>query len=431
MKTIGVAVVGFGTIGSGVVKILQELAPTIEKRTGIRPVLRWVIDKDITTPRPVAVKEAKLSTNYKDALNDPEVDVVVELVGGKTFAYTLIEEALQSGKHVVTANKALLAEKGASLFALAAQKGVSLAFEASVGGGIPILRTIAHSLVGDNIRALYAIVNGTTNYILTQMSLHHASLADALREAQQKGFAEADPTLDMNGDDAAHKLAILASLAFHTEVDFKDIVYEGIEKISLEDILNAERMGYVVKLLAIAKKDDDGRLELRVHPTFVPVTNQLAWVHYEYNAILVEGEFLGTSMYYGKGAGSHPTATAVVADIMGIAECKEAKKPFVLFAPYQKLYVKPLDEISCRYYLRLHVLDQMGVLAKIAGIFGKHEISLASVLQPEQSETDYVPLLLTTHEAREKNLQKALKEIAHLPFVRDEVMTIRILDGKN
>lgn len=429
VKTVGIALVGFGTIGSGVVDILQTLEKTIEKRTGISPELRWVVDKDITTPRPVKVEKAKLTTDYREALSDPKVDIVIELVGGKTFAYTLVEEALKAGKHVVTANKALLAERGKDLFALAKQMKKSLAFEASVGGGIPILRTITHSLVGDVIEGIYAIVNGTTNYILTQMSLSHRSLDEALREAQKKGFAEADPTLDLNGDDAAHKLAILASLAFHTEVEFSQVYYEGIEHIALEDILHAEKMGYVIKLLAIAKRDKDNRLELRVHPTLVPQDNQLAFVHHEYNAILVEGRYLGTSMYYGKGAGSHPTATAVVADVMAIAEHLESKS-FELFRAYQKLEVKPIDEVFCRYYLRFHVLDQMGVLARIASIFGEYGISIASVLQPEQSENEYVPLIMTTHEASEKKMRLALEEISRLSFVRDRVVMIRILDGR-
>ncbi|URA09884.1 homoserine dehydrogenase [Thermospira aquatica] len=428
MKTIGIAVVGFGTIGSGVVKILQDLAPLIEKRTGIYPELRWVVDKDITSPRSVKVEKAKLTTDYKEALADPSVEVVVELVGGKGFAYTLIEESLKGGKHVVTANKALLAERGQKLFMLAKEMKKSLLFEASVGGGIPILRTISHSLVGDRIRALYAIVNGTTNYVLTQMALNKSSLEDALKEAQRKGFAEADPTLDMNGDDAAHKLAILATLAFHTELDFSHVHYEGIEHIALEDILHAERMGYTVKLLAIGKRDEDNRLELRVHPTLVPKDNQLAFVHYEYNAILVESEYLGTSMYYGKGAGSHPTATAVVADIMAIAE-HSREGNFELFRPYQRLEVKSMDEITSRYYIRFHVLDQTGVLAQIASIFGKYGISIASVLQPEQSETTSVPLIMTTHEARERNMRQAMEEISRLSFIQDKVMMIRIMDG--
>jgi len=429
VKKIGVALVGFGTIGSGVVQILQSLDATIEKRTGIYPELRWVVDKDITTPRPVKVEKARLTTNYREALADPEVDIVIELVGGKGFAYTLVEESLKAGKHVVTANKALLAERGRELFALAKQVKKSLAFEASVGGGIPILRTITHSLVGDVIEGIYAIVNGTTNYILTQMSLSHRSLDEALREAQKKGFAEADPTLDLNGDDAAHKLAILASLAFHTEVDFSQVYYEGIERIALEDILHAEKMGYTIKLLAIAKRDEQNRLELRVHPTLVPQDNQLAFVHYEYNAIMLEGRYLGTSMYYGKGAGSSPTATAVVGDVMAIAEQRECGW-FELFRAYQKLEVKSMDEVCCRYYLRFHVLDQMGVLASIASIFGNHGISIASVLQPEQSENEYVPLIMTTHEASEREMRLALQEIAGLSFVRDSVVMIRILDGR-
>ena len=428
MNQVGVALVGYGTIGCGVIEILQDQMDLIFKRSGVRMDLTWVIDKDLTTPRRVPVKKAKTSSNYQDALKDPNTQIIIELVGGVGFAYTLIEESLKAGKNVVTANKALLAEKGTALFQLAKEKRLAIGFEASVCGGIPIIRTISEALIADNIRSINAIVNGTTNYILTKMFEENQNFSDALAQAQKLGFAEADPTLDIGGHDAAHKAAILASMAFNTVIDYDHVHTEGINKIELEDVRNAQQLGYVIKLLAIAKLDPDNTVEVRVNPTLVPINNQLASVRNEYNAVLVDSDFLGQSMYFGKGAGSKPTATAVVADIVDTAMfINEVEKTTKLYV-FNNYPLKPIGDIESRYYLRFLIMDKPGVLSNISGIFAQHNISIASVIQKERSETDYVPLIMTTHSAQEKNILKALDEIEHESYNKSRGVLIRILD---
>jgi homoserine dehydrogenase len=428
MRKAGIALIGYGTIGTGVIEILQDNKETIQKRTGLDIELKYVVDKDWTTPRRVEIQSAKKISDYKEALNDPGVEIVVELVGGTGFAYTLLEESLKSGKSVVTANKALLAEKGAALFDLARQQGKTIAFEASVCGGIPIIRTIADALAGDVIQSIYGIVNGTTNYILTKMAEENLDFESALKQAQKLGFAEADPTLDINGYDAAHKAAILAGLAFNTPVDYQKVYAEGIIGIDSVDIQNAEDLGYVVKLLAIAKRYPDHTFEVRVNPALVSRDNQLSFVRNEFNAILLESTFLGNSMYYGRGAGSRPTATAVVADIIDIARSLEGSAQKSAYVPFQNLSMKNIGETQNRYYVRFNVMDKPGVLSKISGIFGNHNISIASVVQKERSATDYVPLIMTTHSALEKNMVLALDEIEKLDFCRKRGVMMRIIE---
>lgn len=427
MSRIGVALIGYGTIGNGVAEILQDNRDLIKNRTGVDIELMYAVDKDWDTPRRIALKTAHKSSDYKEALNDPNVHVVVELVGGTGFAYTLVEESLKAGKNVVCANKALLAEKGAPLFALARNKKLSLGFEASVCGGIPVIRTVNDALAGDRIRSIHGIVNGTTNYILTKMFDENQSFETALKDAQKLGFAEADPTLDINGHDAAHKLAILASLAFNTSIDYKQIYAEGIDSIDLEDVRNARELGYVIKLLAITRLDSDGSIEVRVHPTLVPNENQLAFVRNEFNAVLIDSEYLTNSMYYGRGAGSRPTATAVVADIIDIAKFKDTPDKTMKFSDFENRKLKPIGDIESRYYLRLNVLDKPGTLSRIAGILGNHSISLASVIQKERSETDFVPLIMTTHSAIEKNIRSAIAEIEKESFIKEKGILIRIM----
>lgn len=428
MPGMGVALVGFGTIGSGVVRILEEDFEAIRDKTGVELQLKYVVDKDWETPRNVEIKRAKKISDYRQAIDDKEIGVIIELAGGTGFAFTLIEEALKAGKNVVTANKALLAEKGIPLFELARERNLTIGFEASVCGGIPIIRTVSDALVGDKIRSINGIVNGTTNYILTRMFEENLNFPVALKQAQKLGFAEADPTLDVNGYDAAHKITILTELAFNTCVSFEDVYVEGIASIQLEDIKNASELGYVIKLLAIAKLDPDKTAEVRVNPTLVPRGNQLSFVRDEFNAVLIESAYLGRSMYYGKGAGSMPTASAVVADIIDIAKSIREPVSQLRYRCFNKYPLKRMGDIETRYYVRFSVLDKPGVLSKISGIFGANNISIASVIQKERSKTDYVPIIMTTHSAFEKDIVKSFDEIEKLYFSKQRGVKIRIME---
>lgn len=427
MSKAGIALVGYGTIGAGVIEILQDEAELIFRRSGLKLELLYVVDTDTTSPRRVSVRNAKLISDYKAALADPEVSIVVELIGGTGIAAKIVREALEAGKSVVTANKALVAEKGADLFALAAERRVALLFEASVAGGIPIIRTLADALSGDRIESIHGIVNGTTNFILTKMTEEGWDFPSALKRAQELGFAEADPTKDINGYDAANKAAILASLAFNCPVDFSKVPMEGIEGIDAEDVRIAGELGYVVKLLALAKRDSDGSIEVRVNPTLVPKDELLASVRNEFNAVLVRSHYLGDSMYYGRGAGSQPTATAVVADILDIARMSSSPASMSRYAAFQSPPLKPLGKIESRYYLRFMVRDRAGVLAAIAGIFARKDISIASVMQPERSADGHVPIIMTTHHAIEEKLGAALEEIEKEDFCMGRGVKLRIL----
>jgi len=422
------ALVGYGTIGCGVIEILLKNKDLIQKRTGLELVLKYIVDKDLTTPRNVQYPSAKLTNDYKEALMDEEVNTVIELIGGTGFAYTLIEESLKAGKNVVTANKALLAEKGAPLFKLAQEKSKAIGFEGSVCGGIPIIRTINDSLAGDNIQSVYGIVNGTTNYILTKMLEEKLDFKVALKQAQKLGFAEADPTLDIEGYDAAHKIAILAEIAFNTEIDYQKVYVEGITRLELSDIHNAQELGYVLKLLAIAKLDPDNTVEVRVNPALVPEDNQLASVRNEFNGVLIESSFLTNSLYYGRGAGARPTGTAVIADIIDIAKFNNSSVKTTKRIQFNHYKMKEIGDIESRYYVRFNAFDKSGVLSHITGIFSKYDISIASVIQKERSISDTVPLIMTTHMAKEKNITSALNDIEKLDFTKGRGKLIRIIE---
>ncbi len=428
MSKISVALVGFGTIGAGVVQILQDEAEMIQKRTGVEVDLKYVVDKDLKTKRKIKIEKASFIDDYKTVLKDPEVDVVVELVGGTTFAYQLVEESLKAGKNVVTANKALLAERGAPLFKMALENEKVIGFEASVAGGIPIIRTVNDALSGDYIKAIYGIVNGTTNYILTKMLEEKWDFSTALKKAQELGFAEADPTLDVEGFDAAHKIAILAALAFNTTLHYDRVYVEGISNISNQDVKTAGQLGYVIKLLAIARIDANDQIELRVHPTLVHKDNQLAAVRNEFNAVLIDSEYLGSSLYYGRGAGSLPTASAVVADILDQArhlDAPEETNKFILFNDFK---VKDMGDVESRYYIRFNVKDHIGVLTTISGIFADFNISISSVVQKERQKNRFVPLILTTHLALEKDIIRALDKIEGLALGEGRGVMIRIME---
>jgi len=421
MKLVKVGVIGFGVVGTGTIKILLNQRELIKKRTGIDIILKKVADKDIERPREINLPKEILTTDAWEIIKDPEIDIVVELVGGTTIAKEFIIEALKNGKHVVTANKALLAEQGNEIFEEALQRGLKIGFEASVGGGIPIIKVMKEGLVANKILAIYGIINGTTNFILTKMTNEGIDFQDALSEAQRLGYAEADPTLDIEGIDSAHKITILASLAYGIPLSFNKVYCEGITKITAQDIAFAREFGYKIKLLAITKILD-GEIELRVHPTMVPEDYLISKVDGVFNAIYVEGESVGETLYYGRGAGSMPTGSSVVADIVDIAKGVNTMPPDFS----EKLYIKPMEEIESMYYFRFTALDRPGVLSKISGVFGEHNISIASVIQKGRSKAGAVPLVILTHKAKEKDVLEALEKIDKLPVVAAKSVFIRV-----
>lgn len=430
-KSVRIGLIGFGTIGTGVVKLLQRNRDQIRTRVGATLDLVRIADIDTKRDRGVRLSRGVLVPDARAVLDDPGIDVVVELMGGTRLAREFVLESVRNGKDVVTANKALLAMHGEEIFAAAERAGVGLAFEASVGGGIPIIRVLKEGLAADRNRAVFGIVNGTSNYILSRMSSEGGGFAEVLKQAQADGLAEADPTYDVDGIDAAHKLSILIQLAFGARVPFKDIPTEGIRHISQTDIGFAREFGYVIKLLAIAKSDGKN-VEARVQPTMVPRQHLLADVNGALNAIVVQGEALGSSMYLGLGAGMMPTATAVVADLMDVARNRlrgsRGRVPPLGYPLRDQIRCKvtPLGELATEYYLRFMVLDRPGVLARISGILGTEGISIASVIQRERETGSAVPIVIRTHQAMEKALRRALRKIDRLPVVRAKSTLIRI-----
>ncbi len=430
-ESMGAAVVGCGTVGGATAKLLTGDAKLLRRRVGVRMDLRYVVDVDFTHARELGLEEALLTDDLDAVLDDDELDVVVELVGGTTIARDIIKKSLAAKKHVVTANKALLAHHGPELYALARANGVSIAFEASCAGGIPIIGPLSGGLIANRIDALYGIVNGTCNFILSEMTQLGRPYADVLADAQRDGLAEADPTLDVAGVDSAHKLAIMASLAFGRRIDFDAIPVAGVDKLELCDIHYGGELGYVIKLLAVAQARDEG-LSLRVRPVFIPVEHPLAWVSGPFNAISVYGHAVGHTMYYGRGAGGEPTASAVVSDIASIA-VGAAPRQFATLGlwadrtePANQL---PKEAIRSRYYIRVQAEDHPGVLGQITAILGKHEISISSVLQHEpHSPAAAVPVVITTYQAIEGNVRSALAEIDALDTVRDESVLLGIVD---
>lgn len=433
-KNINVGLVGWGTIGTGVSKILINRTDLIQQKAGVELRLCKIADLDITTPRGIDIDESILTTNVDEILNDPEVDIVVQLIGGTDTARTLMLKAIDNGKNVVTANKALLARHGGEIFKAAYKNKVGLQFEASVGGGIPIIKSLHEGFAANRIQSIYGIVNGTTNYILTQMSRSQISFEDALKDAQQNGYAEPDPTHDIEGNDAAHKITILTSLAYGFSADLDDVYVEGITKIGHEDIQYARKFGYVVKLLAISKLSQ-GKIEVRVHPTMIPENAMLASVNGVFNAIYVVGDAVGPTMFYGQGAGEMPTAGAVTADLIDLAKAIADNTPMRI--PYcwnpnlkDAVPIRPIDQCELEYYVRHMASDQPGVLAEISGIYGRHNISIESVIQKgRQRGNGVVPVVLMTHEAVEKNMQMAIREIDKLDVVRGDSMLIRVESG--
>lgn len=429
MKTINIGLVGFGTVGTGVVKLLKGQAPLLQRRLAARLRLKRIADLDLTRPRDVEVDPKILTTDAREIIEDPAIDIVIELIGGTTTAREVSLAALRSGKHLVTANKALLATHGLELFRAAAEKRVDLGFEASVCGGIPIIRAVREGLVANRIHSIEGIVNGTCNYILTKMTELGAPFAEVLKEAQDQGYAEANPSLDIDGIDAAHKLQILASIAYGGSVDFNAIHVEGIRGIDPADIQYAKDLGYRVKLLAIAK-ETDGEIEVRVHPTLIPEDHLLAFVGGVFNAVYIVGDATGSLMFYGRGAGQLPTASAVVSDVVEIAQNILYQRPsrpsHIPAIAGEGLKIRPMDEVRTRYYLRVMAVDKPGVLSKVSGILGSHGISIASVIQKGRHARASVPVVMMTHEAVEGAMRRALAEIDALDVVSGRTVCLRV-----
>ena len=436
MKKIFLGLIGFGTIGSGVVKLLQQSGELIEKRLGAKLVLKKIADLDIVTPRIVSVKKDLLTTDAKVILNDPDIHIIIELMGGYEPARSFILEAMRHKKHVVTANKALLATYGNEIFQAAEKNRVDIGFEASVGGTIPVIKTLKESLVANRIKSIFGIMNGTSNYILTKMTDEGKAFDVVLKEAQTLGFAEADPTFDIEGVDAAHKLAITLSLAYGKKVNLNDLYREGISDISQQDIEFAKELGYRIKLLAIAIKHEK-TIEARLHPTMIPFDHLLASVNGNFNAFHITGDAAGSVFLYGQGAGMMPTASAVMSDIVdisrqllkGVSGCVPSR--FLRERIIEDIHLMPFDDIETNYYFRFSAVDQPGVLSKISGILGKYNISIASVIQKGRKQGGgAVSVVMTTHKAREKDVQKALHEIDQLAIVQGKTILIRIEDEK-
>lgn len=431
MKSVILGLIGCGTVGTGVARLLLEQKQLIEQRIGVPLILKHIADLDVDTDRGIALSPGVFIQDARKIVNDPDIDIVVEMIGGKTLAKDLIKEAIQNGKHVVTANKALLASHGNELFQMANAHNVDLAFEASVAGCIPIVKTIREALVANEIHAMVGILNGTCNYILSRITETGIPFQEALAEAQANGYAEADPTLDIGGFDAAHKLAILTAMAYGMPVNYNDVYVEGISAITPMDIQFAAEFGYRIKLLAIGKHRG-GAVEARVHPTMIPFDNILSNVSGSLNAITVAGHAVGKLFLSGYGAGMMPTASAVLSDIVDLARNLPFKAsgrvPMAAYQPehIEAIPVMPITDIVTHYYFRFDVLDKPGVLSKIAGKLGDNSISIKSVHQKGRKTNGTVPIVMLTHHAKEADVQKALKEIAQLDVVGKEPVLIRI-----
>jgi homoserine dehydrogenase len=430
MREVGIGIAGFGVVGGGVLSILRRHVGDIEARLGARIVVRKVLVRDPAKERGADVERALLTTRTGDLLDDPQISVVVELMGGVDQAFELVRGALERGKHVVTANKALLATRGDEIFRLARQQGVDVYYEAAVCGGVPIIRTLREALASDRITSLHGIVNGTTNFILTAMAEKGEPIDRALAEAQRLGYAEADPTLDVSGGDAAQKLCVLAQLAFGARLAPEDVLTEGIMGLAPEDFRWGREMGYALKLLAVARRCGAGdQIEARVHPAFIPSGSLLAGVRGAMNAVVLHSEALGESLLYGQGAGAMPTGSAVVSDIIDLTRNILSGSPGRVPLPPAKPVVslRPHDDVRCAYYLHFQVQDTPGVLARIASKLAARRISIAAVQQREQNdEGKPVPLVIVTHEAREADLNAAISEIDGDPTTLARTRLIRI-----
>lgn len=412
-----VGLLGCGTVGSGVVELLVRNSESIARKTGEKIAIKRVLEKDLDKVLQVGLNRDLLTDDFEDIVNDSDIQVVVELIGGIHPAFEYITRAMQEGKHVVTANKDLIAEKGRELFDLARACRVDFYFEASVGGGIPVVYPLKQSLAANQIKEVIGILNGTTNFILTKMSKEGRPFQDVLAEAQALGYAEADPSADVEGLDAARKLAILSSIAFNSRVTIDDVHVEGITSITPADIRYGHELGYVLKLLAIAKEDEKGQIEARVHPAFIPAAHPLAGVNDVFNAVFINGDAVGEIMHYGRGAGKYPTASAVVGDIIDIARNMAfGANSRIGCTCYEEKPILDINELNNEFYIRMTVTDRPGVLAGIAGVFGNNNVSLASVLQ-KNTGGPTAELILITHKVKEQNLRDSLAVLQDMSIV--------------
>jgi homoserine dehydrogenase len=435
MKPIQVGLLGIGTVGSGVFQVLQRNQEEIQRRAGRGIEISMVADLDTARAQSIVGTNVKVVNDARTVIANPNIDIVIELIGGYGIAKTLVMEAIAAGKHVVTANKALLAVHGTEIFKAAQAKGVMVAFEAAVAGGIPIIKSLREGLTANRIEWIAGIINGTTNFILSEMRSKGLDFADVLKEAQRLGYAEADPTFDIEGVDAAHKATIMSAIAFGIPVQFDKAYVEGITNLSAADIKYAEQLGYRIKLLGITKRVSKG-IELRVHPTLIPTKRLIANVEGAMNAVVVQGDAVGTTLYYGKGAGSEPTASAVIADLVDITRLHTAdaahRVPHLAFQPdaMSNFPVLPMEQVVTSYYLRLRVADQAGVLAKVTGIVANAGISIDAVLQREADEVGgegatSTDLIMLTHDTTEGVMNAALAQMQALPAVLAPIVRIR------
>jgi len=436
MNKINIGLIGLGNIGTGVVKLLEQNCELIEQRLGAKLILKKIADIDISATRSIKANKYKMTTDAREIINDKDISIVIELIGGYEPARTFLLEAIGQGKHVVTANKALLAKHGNEIFQVAQKKGVDIGFEASVGRTIPIIKTLKESLVANRINSIFGILNGTSNYILTRMTDKGDKFDVVLKEAQAMGFAEADPTFDIEGTDTAHKLAIILSLAYGKKVNLDDIYAEGISRISREDIAFSKELGYKIKLLAIAMLKKDA-VEARIHPTMIVSSHLIANVNENFNAFHVMGDASGPVFLFGQGAGMLPTASAVFSDIIDVSRnilkgisCRVPLRS-INESVIEEIKLIPMDDVETRYYFRFSVMDRPGVLSKISGILGENKISISTVIQKARIKKGSVPIVMTTYKAKEKNVRKALRKIDKLDVVMDKTMLIRIEDELN
>jgi len=426
-EEVKIGFLGCGVVGGGTIQILQDNRESIERKAGCRLEVKKVADVDWSRPRTVSVPPEKRTEDSWEVVRDPEISVVVEVIGGVKPAVDYVLEAINLGKNVVTSNKEMMAKEGARIMDAAAAKGVDICFEGAVGGGIPIIRPLKEGLAGNRIKQLIGIVNGTTNYILSQMQQEGREFAEVLQEAKEKGYAEADPTNDIEGFDAAYKLAILASIAFGSRINVESVYHEGISRVSAADMAYATELGYVIKLLAIGADTDQG-LELRVHPTLVPREHPIASVNDVFNAVWVRGDAVGDVMFYGRGAGALPTGSAVVGDIIDVARnIRSGATGRVSCTCGPSVAPKSLDEIATEYYMRMQVADKPGVLAKIASVFGDEGVSIASVVQ-KKTAGERAEIVWITHQVKERNVRKSLHRIERLDAVSAVSNWMRVLE---
>lgn len=432
MNPINVGLLGIGTVGGGTYTVLKRNQEEIVRRVGRNIVIRIIADRDIEKARRLADRDTTVTTDAFEVVSRPDIDIVIELIGGQTIAKELILQAIAHGKHVITANKALLASHGSEIFAAAQQKGVIVAFEAAVAGGIPIIKALREGLAANRIEWIAGIINGTSNFILSEMREKGLAFNTVLALAQKLGYAEADPTYDIEGIDAAHKITIMAAIAFGIPVSFDKVYIEGITQLSNDDIRYAEELGYRIKLLGITKRVAKG-IELRVHPTLIPIKRLIANVEGVMNAIVVKGDAVGPTLYYGAGAGAEPTASSVIADLVDVARLltadPEHRVPYLAFLPelLSNIPIVPMEEVETAYYLRLQVMDQPGVLADITRILADSDISINAMVQKEHAEEeDKVNIIMLTHTTIEKNIMAALDKIEKLPTMAGKIVRIRL-----